>query len=190
MRRIERKFALALCCAVLAHQGFGQTGPAVVAAVPGFGISFGTRVAPGQVATLQVANLKTQFEVVRATTVPLPETLAGVSVRIRQLLPAGTVVEHPVPLLAVFGQSVTVQIPFELAFPGPKDGPIPTSIVVSDNGLDGAPTGSFWFPTAFTSSRHRRMAVLWPGVRRRGASLTPMARLFPQHRPPSRAKLW
>src|SRR5215208_772659 len=97
MRRVACNFAIGLCCAVAAYRAYGQSGPTLVGAVPGMDISFGTRIAPGQILTLQVANGRTMTGTVRATRVPLPKSLAGVSVTVKQALPAGRVVEYPAP---------------------------------------------------------------------------------------------
>jgi uncharacterized protein (TIGR03437 family) len=127
--------------------GTGYTDPSIV------------RVAPGQITTLFVAGLKTVLsKPVNATTVPLPMTLAGISVKLNQ----GGSQPTPVPLLSIQHLSVcgsdgtsssasgmtadcpitamTVQIPFELT--GPDIGPPPTvpisasppALVVSENG--------------------------------------------------------
>jgi hypothetical protein len=129
--------------------GTGYTDPSII------------RVAPGQITTLFVTGLKTVFssQPVNATIVPLPATLAGISVTLNQTGSQLT----PVPLLAVQQISVcssggggtqpasgltadclitaiTVQIPFELT--GPGIGPPPSvpaspntpALVVSENG--------------------------------------------------------
>jgi hypothetical protein len=118
------------------------------------------RVAPGQITTLFVTGLKTVLssQPVNATIVPLPVTLAGISVTLNQPGNQPT----PVPLLSVQQVSVcsnggvtppasgltadclltaiTVQIPFELTGPGIGPPPsVPTSpstpaLVVSENG--------------------------------------------------------
>ncbi len=96
------------------------------------------RVAPGQITTLFVTGLKTVLssQPVNANVVPLPTTLAGISVTLNQSGQQGT----PIPLLAVqqmsvcntggapppasglaadcFITAITVQIPVELALPG------------------------------------------------------------------------
>lgn len=113
------------------------------------------RVAPGQITTLFATGLKTVLsQPVNATTLPLPTTLAGISVTLNQTGSPST----PVPLLAVQQVSVcssggvsppasgltadclitaiTVQIPFELAFlPAPPGSPATApELVVSENG--------------------------------------------------------
>ena len=128
--------------------GTGYTDPSVI------------RVAPGQITTLFVTGLKTVLssQPVNATIVPLPTTLAGISVTLNQPGNQPT----PVPLLSVQQVSVcsngavappasgltadcpitaiTVQIPFELTGPGIGPPPsVPTSpstpaLVVSENG--------------------------------------------------------
>lgn len=117
------------------------------------------RVAPGQITTLFVTGLKTVLsQPVNATVVPLPTTLAGISVTLNQTGTQPT----PVPLLSVqqvsvcgsggvpqsaFGSTadcpvtaITLQIPVELTGPGigtPPSVPTPPStptLVVTDNG--------------------------------------------------------
>jgi hypothetical protein len=122
--------------------GTGYTDPSIV------------RVAPGQITTLFVTGLKTvlRSQPVNANMIPLPATLAGISVTLNQTGSQPT----PVPLLSVqqvsvcsnggapppasgltadcFITAITVQIPFELVLPG---GDRPTSVpelIVSENG--------------------------------------------------------
>jgi uncharacterized protein (TIGR03437 family) len=147
-----RRILLIAICAILADlapllgQGITLTGT-------GYGDPSVIRVAPGQIATLFVTGLKTVLpsQRVNATIVPLPATLAGISVTLNQTgsQPA------PVPMLSVQQVSVcsnsgatppasgfsgdclvtaiTVQIPFELA--APPGGPVtPPELVVSENG--------------------------------------------------------
>jgi len=105
--------------------------------------------APGQVLTLQVTGIRTllpEGQIVRATTIPLPTNLYGISVTIDQE-DGGTVIE-PVPLLALsqvnYSPStganscvncltyITVQVPFELSGAA-------TLIGISENGTDNGP---------------------------------------------------
>jgi hypothetical protein len=113
------------------------------------------KLAPGQITTLFVTGLKTVLssQPVKATIVPLPTTLAGISVALNQPGNQPT----PVPLLSVQQVSVcsngsvtspasgltadclitaiTIQIPFDLVFiPAPPGAP-PTApeLVVSEN---------------------------------------------------------
>src|ERR1035438_2847599 len=149
---------LTACCLFASHQGFGQTGPTLVGSAPGVEAVFGTTIAPGQILTLHVADLKTLVPglPVQATLIPLPTSLAGISVRVRQYLPNGSSTEYSAPLLRVFLLNacppaaigcvsnisyLTVQIPFDLAFPGPKGPDIPTAILISENGTDSLPFG-------------------------------------------------
>jgi uncharacterized protein (TIGR03437 family) len=108
------------------------------------------RLAPGQIVTLFVSNTKTVSSNQRATTVPLPTTLAGFSVGIRQL---GTVATtFPAALLSVQQGSVcegnrtvpgcsmtalTVQVPFEMVLQA--EPPLPTELIVNDNGTQSEP---------------------------------------------------
>jgi uncharacterized protein (TIGR03437 family) len=98
----------------------------------GYTNSTALRVAPGQITTLFVTGVKTVLsQAVNATTLPLPTTLAGISVTLNH---GGS--RTPVPLLSIqqvsvcdsggvpqsaFGSTadcpvtaITVQIPFEL----------------------------------------------------------------------------
>src|SRR5258706_1154169 len=90
------------------------------------------RIAPGQVVTLYAAGLKTIVPgIQRATTVPLPITLSGISVTLQQSDPASSKL---IPLLSIeqFNRcdnlapstdclmtAVTVQIPFDMFVPNP-----------------------------------------------------------------------
>ncbi len=118
------------------------------------------RVAPGQVVTLFAAGLQTVLPnlQVRATTNPLPTTLAGISVILNQFdLPS-----RPVPLLSIrqlqlcappsqatpapscLLTAITVQIPFELVVLQPLNpAVIPTGIVslsISENNGSSQPS--------------------------------------------------
>jgi uncharacterized protein (TIGR03437 family) len=134
----------------------GQTGPTLI----GAGYSLPTlRLAPGQITTLFVTGLKTVLPTgfVKATTVPLPTTLAGISVTLNP----NTFVGSPVPLLSIQqtpvcydGNSptssgstpdclitaITVQMPLNLdlviydPLTGTPTTPIPV-LVVSENGI-------------------------------------------------------
>jgi hypothetical protein len=116
------------------------------------------KVAPGQITTLYVTGLKTVLSVqpVNATSLPLPTTLAGISVTLNQ---TGTQ-PSPIPLLSVQQVSVcstgsaspplsptslspdclitaiTVQIPFELSLVPNHEFPPPyiTALVLTENG--------------------------------------------------------
>ncbi len=110
------------------------------------------RVSPGQIIKVFVSGTETvlppQSRLQRATTVPLPKTLAGFSVSIRQGDKA-----YAAPLLAVeqtpictdassssecFRTALTVQIPFEITIPQPERAvtPLPGDLVVNDNGTE------------------------------------------------------
>src|ERR1035441_4202058 len=108
-------------------------------------------VAPGQIVTLLVSNSKTVLPPLssfqRATTLPLPTSLAGFSVSIRDY--TGT---HPAAILAI-GQSPTlpnpptspdclmtalqIQIPFELTWS--EEPPTGVDLIVNDNGTQSEP---------------------------------------------------
>ena len=124
--------------------GAGYTDPSII------------RVAPGQITTLFVTGLKTVLssQPVNANVVPLPTTLAGISVTLNQMGNQPT----PIPLLSIQQPSVcsnggasppgssltadclitaiTVQIPFELSFipPPPLTLLVAPELVVSENG--------------------------------------------------------
>jgi hypothetical protein len=119
--------------------GTGYSDPAVI------------RVAPGQITTLYVTGLTSVMpKPVNATTVPLPVTLAGISVTLEQT----GIQPTPVPLLSVQQLSVcsnegatppstltadcmitaiTIQIPFELLLP-PFTPDVFADLVVTENG--------------------------------------------------------
>jgi uncharacterized protein (TIGR03437 family) len=108
------------------------------------------RVAPGQIVTLFVANTKSVAVNQRATSMPLPNSLAGFSVAIRQL---GTVnATLPTGMLSVQQGSIcgtaagatgcsltaiTVQIPFEMVLQ--EEPSLPTELLVNDNGVQSEP---------------------------------------------------
>ena len=138
-------------CLILMSLGplFGQ-GTTLVGA--GYSIPTNIRVAPGQIIKLFISGTKTvlppQSRIQRATTVPLPTTLAGFSVNIQQ--GANT---YAAPLLSVeqaptcadansssaecFTTALTVQIPFEIVpmLPGPLPAQ-PGNLIVNDNGTE------------------------------------------------------
>jgi len=116
---------------------FGQA-TAVVGA--GYSSPGGIRVAPGQITTFFVSGLVIDpAQGLSATSLPLPRSLAGVSVIINQLTPKQS---FAVPLLSVqqFNicsvpasapmqldcqmTAITVQIPYELAAPVASTGPV------------------------------------------------------------------
>ena len=99
--------------------------------------------------TLQVVGLKTVLtKKYQATTLPLPTTLAGISVTLTQFISSGQV-STPVPLLAINQGNIcsvssthlpecgltliTVQTPFELVVPQPSN--INPELVISENGV-------------------------------------------------------
>jgi hypothetical protein len=115
------KFSVA--CALAMFPAFAQTNTVVGA---GYSAPAPLTVAPGQVVTLFVHGIGASLtQPVRAPSGPLPTTLAGISVTLKQFSS-----ETPVPLLSVQPVStcssslsqgscgtltaVTVQIPFEL----------------------------------------------------------------------------
>lgn len=122
--------------------GTGYTDPSII------------RVAPGQITTLFVTGLKTVLtsQPVNANTIPLPTTLAGISVTLNQTGSQPT----PVPLMSVqqvsvcsnggapppasgltadcFITAITIQIPLELILPGGDRPPSIPELIVSENG--------------------------------------------------------
>jgi hypothetical protein len=120
--------------------GTGYTYPAII------------DVAPGQITTLFVIGLKIVLSSpVNATTIPLPDTLAGIAVTLNQTGNQST----PVPLLSVRQVSacsdgaatapgseltadclitaITVEIPFEL-LPAPSSPVFAAELVITENG--------------------------------------------------------
>lgn len=132
--------------------GFGYTQPSL------------TPVAPGQITTLFVQGIGAVLDrSVIASSDPLPTSLAGISVYLRQSV-NGYAEQIPVPMLSVqrastgcdlsnFLQSryglncavqITIQIPFELAPSSPVAGSLQASslraaLVVAENGQEGSP---------------------------------------------------
>lgn len=105
---------------------FGQTLAGV-----GYDAPNALPVAPGQVVSLFVTGMRTGLSTrQQATTLPLPTTLAGISVTVNQS-PAGTTIQLPVFAIQQFSRcpsvvqssclitAITVQMPYELAVPGP-----------------------------------------------------------------------
>ena len=154
-----RRMLLAALCAILITLApmFGQ-GPTLVGA--GYANPTQVQVAPGQIATLFVSGLKSVLsQPLRATSLPLPNSLGGISVTVSQLSSPS----YPVPLLAVQQMSVcgnagaspppsassptpecvitaiTVQIPYEivpLQLGSDKSINPNVNVVVTENGSD------------------------------------------------------
>lgn len=149
------------CLLLFSSLGFGQTGNAVFGA--GYSLPTPITAAPGQIMNLFVQGIGASLtQRVNATTLPLPTTLADISVRLTQSIAPQSI---SVPILAVSPAStclngsltsaaacghysvITVQIPFEL---GPNCQAIvqvcpsatPFSnfaqLVISENGVPGA----------------------------------------------------
>jgi uncharacterized protein (TIGR03437 family) len=127
----------------------GQTGPTLIGS--GYNLPTALRLAPGQITTLFVTGLKTVLPsgFVEATTVPLPKTLAGISITLSPSIDK----ESAVPLLSIeqtplcYGAStpdclitaITVHMPVNsgLVIYDPNTGtpaPPPVMLVVSENG--------------------------------------------------------
>lgn len=146
-----RRILLIATYAILARLGH-LLGQGLTLAGAGFTNPSIIRVAPGQITTIFVTGLKTVLasSPVNAAVVPLPTTLAGISVTLNRTT--------PLPLLSIQQMtvcpaappppiptspssppspdclitSVTVQIPFDLPLPGGKA--TATELVVSENG--------------------------------------------------------
>jgi uncharacterized protein (TIGR03437 family) len=137
-----------------------QSGPTLV----GTGYTFpGRIIAPGQIVRLQITGLNTVLASPftpysqKATSVPLPTTMAGISVQVTQYvtanlgIPSTAVGPFALPILALSQESfcllgssspaclitvVTVQIPTLLRPSGTDIGP--TLLVISENNIDSA----------------------------------------------------
>jgi|SRR5579872_2158007 len=111
------------------------------------------RIAPGQMVTVFAAGLKTIITngVLRASAIPFPTTLAGISVTLRQTLPASSrpipmysaeqfnrCVATPAPSSDCLLTALTVQIPFDLVVPNPLVESVTatgiTTLQISENG--------------------------------------------------------
>ena len=133
-----------------------DTGPTVAGsgyAAPGL-----IRVAPGQVMTFFVTGLKTVLppdaRTDRAKGLPLPTTLGGLSVRLRQPYIGGFSGEIPLFAVQQFDRcsdtatalpdciltALTVEIPFELRIPLPEAASVLfAEVVIEENGVAGQP---------------------------------------------------
>ena len=152
-----RRMLLAALCAVLMNlsplfgQGMTLTGS-------GYASPATIRVSPGQITTLFVSGLSMgTAKPQKATSLPLPNSLAGVSVTINQSSPKQS---FPAPLLAVqqlngcsnggapppptvpsdcLVAAITVQIPYELSLASPNIGdaatPAAAEVVITANGV-------------------------------------------------------
>jgi uncharacterized protein (TIGR03437 family) len=148
-----RRMPFIVGCAILMSLGpmFGQ---GITQSGTGYSDPAIVHVAPGQITTLFVTGLKTVLssQPVNATSIPLPTTLAGITVTLNQAGSQPT----PVPLLSIqqmsvcsnagapppasgltadcFITAITVQIPFELVLPGGDRPPIVAELAVGENG--------------------------------------------------------
>jgi len=152
-----RRMLLAALCAILMNlsplfgQGMTLTGS-------GYASPTTIRVSPGQITTFFVSGLSLgTAKPQKATTLPLPNSLAGVSVTINQSSPKQSL---PAPLLAVqqlngcsnggspppptvpsdcLVAAITVQIPYELSLASPNIGdaatPAAAEVVITANGV-------------------------------------------------------
>ncbi len=145
MRR--RRFLIGVCATIVSLcPGYGQ-GPTLAGS--GYSDPSIILVAPGQITTIFVTGLKTVLpsSPVNANIIPLPTTLAGITVTLNQT---------PAPLLSIqqlavcntappvppppsppspdcLITAITVQIPYDLAAPGDNAGR-PVLLTVSENG--------------------------------------------------------
>ena len=152
-----RRMLLVSVCAVLMNLAplFGQ-GMTVVGS--GYASPTTIRVSPGQITTFFVSGLSTDTtKPQKATSLPLPNSLAGISVTINQSSPKQS---FPAPLLAVqqlngcsnggapppatvpsdcLVAAITVQIPYELSLSSPTIGdaaaPGFTEVLITANGV-------------------------------------------------------
>jgi len=134
---------------------YGQSGPTLIGA--GYSLPTELMVAPGQIVRLQVTGLKTVvpqgFQ--QATSVPLPTSIAGISVKVNQYLQdslAGPPRELPLgnaPIVSISQVSlcaastpdclatyITAQIPSGLLVQVGVPPIILTTLVISENGVD------------------------------------------------------
>jgi uncharacterized protein (TIGR03437 family) len=148
------KGSVCFCLAVLSLPLGAQTRGNVITAV-GYAPPRPVRVAPGQVVTLFLRAGNIQLDApVSSTSLPLPLSLAGFSVGMKQTFSDGN--SLPVPVIAVApvqncsavvppvcarGVALTIQIPYEL-FPNIENSRLPqnfATLVVSENGVEGDP---------------------------------------------------
>jgi uncharacterized protein (TIGR03437 family) len=146
---MRKCFVVCVMATLQAHPAFAQANTVVGA---GYSAPVPLTVAPGQVFTLFVQGIGASLtQPVRAPSGPLPTTLAGISVTLKQFSS-----ETPVPLLSVQPVStcssnlsqgscgtltaVTVQIPFELqtlCLPCARPVSVAPQLFVSENGRIG-----------------------------------------------------
>src|ERR1035441_5954113 len=122
-----RRMLLAALCAILITLApmFGQ-GPTLVGA--GYANPTQVQVAPGQIATLFVSGLKTVLsQPLRATSLPLPNSLGGISVTVSPL--SGP--SYLVPLLAVQQMPVCGNADADAPPPPPPSSPTPECVITA-----------------------------------------------------------
>jgi uncharacterized protein (TIGR03437 family) len=136
--------AKSVCVTIL----FASLQPAILAQISvvgaGYRVPAPPSAAPGEVVTLSVTGLKTRISTPQAaSTVPLPTTLAGISVTLNQgtasyAAPVFRIQQTSVCLAATnsspdcFITSITIQVPFEIVAQGSPV--VPLSATVSENG--------------------------------------------------------
>ena len=150
--RLKLTFAAIIFAAAAA--AFGQVG--ITLADTGYTAPTPIRAAPGQIITLRLTGMKTVLPasapIQRATSLPLPRLLAGISATLKQTVPATS---EQLPIFAVqqFNNcgvpdsnsqsadcmitTLTVQIPFDLAIPDPliaSAGVRATTILIQESG--------------------------------------------------------
>ncbi len=150
-----------LIVSLLLASAHAQTGPTVISAAYTLPSS---SVAPGQIARLHVTGLRTVLQppvdgfrrLVKAASVPLPTSLAGISVTVRsysrQFLHDPYVLQgqFKAPFVSIEQRNLcddpdpgclltilTVQIPFEVGWPSGNN--FMTDMVITENGVDSRP---------------------------------------------------
>src|ERR1700722_9065485 len=139
---------------VIVAMVIGGSAPGQTLVGTGYGDPSLITIAPGQVVPLLLTGLTTVVPggTVRAQQIPLPTSLAGISVTLNQTPPMYT---RTLPLIEIdqfnhcansasptpdcLVTAITVQIPFDIAIPNPLieapvSAPQITSLVVSENG--------------------------------------------------------
>src|SRR5450759_3834612 len=156
MESMRRMLLVSVCAALMTLAPLFGQGMTLVGS--GYGNPTTIRVSPGQITTFFVSGLSLgTAKPQKATTLPLPNSLAGVSVTINQSSPKQSL---PAPLLGVqqlngcsnggapppptvpsdcLVAAITVQIPYELSLASPNIGdaatPAVAEVVITANGV-------------------------------------------------------
>jgi len=155
MQQIMYRSGPALVMFAAVEMLFGQNGPTLAGG--GYFRVSTLLIAPGQIVTLHVDGLQTvlpyqntQLRSQQAATVPLPKSIAGISVMLVQQTITGDI-SFDVPLLSIlqknmcpnssspacFTSFLTVQIPYELQIKNGSSPYAPSELVISENGTAG-----------------------------------------------------